>query len=222
MKRQNQAGPALLGEQPVPREFTAQEIADGMTAGTVALVDTRGVDEVHAGAVPGALSLPSLGKAATHIGWAFDPETDPAQLVVLAADAAEAAQWGDRFVRVGVDALTGFTSDLEGLPHEAPALVAPADLAALQEAEPDALLLDVRGRGEHAAGSIPGASQLNAGKVLFHQDRLPAPGTARVITFCQSGLRNTVAASALRRAGHDVVELDGSYAGWSRWGAGQV
>ena len=39
------------------------------------------------------------------------------------------------------------------------------------------------------------------------------------MTFCQSGLRNTVAASALRRAGHEVVELDGSYAAWAQWRA---
>ena len=34
------------------------------------------------------------------------------------------------------------------------------------------------------------------------------------MSYCQSGLRNSVAASALRRAVYDVVELDGSYAGW--------
>ncbi len=42
-------------------------------------------------------------------------------------------------------------------------------------------------------------------------------------TSCQRGVGKTVAASALRRAGHDVIELDGSYAGWEAWsGAGQV
>ncbi len=30
-------------------------------------------------------------------------------------------------------------------------------------------------------------------------------------------VRNSVAAIALRRAGYDVVELDGSYAGWAAW-----
>ena len=34
------------------------------------------------------------------------------------------------------------------------------------------------------------------------------------MTYCQSGVRNSVVASALRRAGVDVVELDGSYLGW--------
>jgi hydroxyacylglutathione hydrolase len=35
------------------------------------------------------------------------------------------------------------------------------------------------------------------------------------VTYCQSGVRNSVAASALRRAGYDIVELDGSYAAWA-------
>ena len=221
MKRQNTDGPALLGERPAPREVATVELSGGLADGSLALVDTRHVAEVHAGTVPGALSIPSLGKAATHIGWAFDPEADDAQLVVLAPDAATAAAYGDHFVRVGVDALTGYIPSLDGLELSAPATVAPADLAALRAQEPDAHLLDVRTRTEHAAGTVDDADQLSAGKVLFHPDDLPAKDAGRLITFCQSGLRNSVAAAALRRAGYDVVELEGSYAGWSRWAAAQ-
>ena len=83
-----------------------------------------------------------------------------------------------------------------------------------------ALLLDVRTRTEHAAGTIPGAEQLSAGRVLWHADRLPRDG--QIVTFCQSGVRNSVAASALRRAGLDVVELEGSYAGWLQETAGRA
>ena len=57
--------------------------------------------------------------------------------------------------------------------------------------------------------------------MLFHQAELPAPEAGPIVTFCQSGLRSTVAASALRRAGFDVTELDGSYAAWNRWTAEQ-
>ncbi|WP_394214091.1 rhodanese-like domain-containing protein [Brachybacterium vulturis] len=221
MKRQNKEGPALLGERPTPRAVEAEEMSRGLEDGSLALVDTRPVDEVHAGTVPGALSIPSPGKAATHIAWAFDPESDAAQLVVLAEDAETAAEYGDHFVRVGVDSLIGYLPSLEGLPSTVPPVVAPADLPALRAEDSTALLLDVRNRSEHAEGTISGAEQLSAGKVLFHQDELPAPDAGRLITFCQSGLRNSVAAAALRRAGYDVVELEGSYAGWSRWTAEQ-
>ena len=221
MKRQNQEGPALLGERTPPREVGAEELARGLEQGTVALVDTRPVAQVHAGTVPGALNIPALGKAASHIAWAFDPDTDDAELVVLAEDAATAAEYGDHFVRVGVDALTGFVPSLEGLPQSVPPVVSPAELERQRSEGTVPRLLDVRTRTEHAAGTIPGAQQLSAGKVLFHQGELPAEGEGPLVTFCQSGLRNTVAASALRRAGHDVVELDGSYAAWAQWDAAQ-
>lgn len=217
MKRQNRQGPAIMGERPTPREVTPEKLVAGLDSGDLALVDTRGVDEVHEGTVPGALSVPSLGKAATHIGWAFDPESDDAELVVLAPDAETARAYSDHFVRVGVDSLTGFIPTLDHLPSHKPETVSPAVLEELLAEEGTALLLDVRGRTEHSAGTVPGASQLSSGKVLFHQDKLPAKDAGRIVTFCQSGVRNSVASSALRRAGYDVVELEGSYAGWAAW-----
>ncbi|MGP9536637.1 MBL fold metallo-hydrolase [Brachybacterium sp. AOP43-C2-M15] len=221
MKRQNREGPSVMGERPVLRELTAQELRRGMEEGALALVDTRDVAEVHRGTVPGALSIPALGQAASHIAWAVDPETDDVELVVLAADARRAAEYGDHFVRVGVDRLIGYVTSLDALETAAPGVVSPEGLEHLRADGGTALLLDVRRRSEHAAGTIPGAAQLSAGKVLFRRDELPPREAGRVITFCQSGLRNAVASAALRRAGYDVVELEGSYAGWARWSAGQ-
>ena len=50
---------------------------------------------------------------------------------------------------------------------------------------------------------------------MWNLDQLPSDGT--IVTYCQSGVRNSVAASALRRAGYDVAELEGSYLGWTAW-----
>jgi hydroxyacylglutathione hydrolase len=38
--------------------------------------------------------------------------------------------------------------------------------------------------------------------------------SSTIVSYCQTGVRNSVAASALRRAGYDIVELDGSYTEW--------
>lgn len=217
MKRQNVLGPALLGERTLPRRVDAPEISSGMASGAIALVDTRPVDAVHQGMVPGALSIPAPGKAASHIGWAFDPESDDAEIIVLAPDAETAARIQDHFVRVGIDALGGYVTSFEGLEQSVPQRVSPADLDQLRSSRPDAVLIDVRNKSEHSAGTIPGAQQLSAGRALFHRDQLPAPAEGAVIAFCQSGMRASVAANALRRAGHEVIEVDGSYAGWSRW-----
>ncbi len=210
MKRQNKLGPAVMGPRAPLAELTADAVRAGLGADTITLVDTRPLDQVHAGTVPGSLSIPAPDKAATYGAWAYDPEADSRPLVLLAPDQDSARQLWDHLVRVGIDDVAGYVTAFDGLPLEQPATVSPADLEGMEHA----LLLDVRNRTEHAEGTVPGAEQLSAGKVLWHTDRLPREG--RIVTFCQSGVRNSVAASTLRRAGFDVVELAGSYAGWQR------
>lgn len=87
-------------------------------------------------------------------------------------------------------------------------LVDPANLADAA----DIRLVDVRSKNEHAGGHIPGATQLSGGRALWELDRLPSDG--RIVTYCQSGTRSSITASALRRAGYRVAELAGSYDAW--------
>ena len=237
MKRQNKQGPAVLGELARLTELSGEAAAARVADGDV-LADTRPVDQIHAGTVPGSLALPAKDKAATHSGWAFDPEAERnagVAMILLADDADDAGRIRDHLIRVGVDAADAFVTSLEGFDVEAPATITAEELErriaagdvvpAVPGAAPgqDGLaLLDVRNRSEHAAGTIPvsagadgddaGAAQLSAGKVAFHEDELPKDAT--LVTFCQSGLRNVVAAQALRRDGFRVVELEGSYNAW--------
>ncbi|MCB5294622.1 putative adenylyltransferase/sulfurtransferase MoeZ [Arthrobacter sp. SO3] len=137
-----------------------------------------------------------------------NPETDKNPLVLLAPNRASAQEMWDHLVRVGIDKIAGYVTSIEGLPASTPKLIQPEELAGFDAA----MVLDVRNRTEHAAGHIPGSHQLSGGRVMWNLDELPAEGT--IVSYCQSGVRNSVAASALRRAGYDVVELDGSYAAW--------
>ena len=219
MKRQNVQGPAPLGERPPLVELETAQIAQGLDDGSLVLVDVRPQHEVHRGTVAGALTVPSAAKAASFGAWAYDPESEDTPLVLLTPDAEAAEELRDHLVRVGIDRIAGYITTLEGLPHAVPATVAPADLQGFLAQHEGALLLDVRNRTEHANGHLPGSQQLNAGKVLFRQDTLPSPEAGPLVTYCQSGVRNAVAAAALRRAGFDVVELEGSYAGWASWAA---
>ncbi|SMX94330.1 hydroxyacylglutathione hydrolase [Brevibacterium casei CIP 102111] len=211
MKKQNREGPTVLGERTPIAELAIEDVAARLERDEITFVDTRPPARAHEGTVAGSLNIPDGPKSATYAAWAYDPETDSRPMVVLADD-QDAAQWfADRLLRVGIDQIAGYVTTIEGLPHFVPPLLDPADLEGFDAA----LLLDVRQRGEYADGHIPGATQLSAARVLWHQDELPGSGT--IVTYCQSGMRNTVAASALRRAGHDVVELDGSYNAWNAW-----
>jgi hydroxyacylglutathione hydrolase len=221
MKRQNKQGPALLGELSPLQRLDTTAIAEGLAAGSLVFVDTRSKDEVHQATVTGALNIPGAAKAATYGAWSYDPEAEDTALVLLAPDAEAAEEIRDHLVRVGIDAVAGYTPTLEGLPTTVPARVAPAELESFLASHQDAVLVDVRNRTEHADGHVPGSVQLNAGKVIFHPDQLPAKDAGPLVTYCQSGVRNAVAAAALRRAGYDVVELEGSYAAWNAWNARQ-
>ncbi|GAA5165349.1 MBL fold metallo-hydrolase [Ornithinimicrobium tianjinense] len=209
MKHQNKVGPALLGELSPLQEQTPEQVAGALAEDTAILVDTRHHDDVHEGTVAGSLNIPGVAKAASYGAWVYDPETERRPLVLLAADADEAEALRDHLVRVGIDTASGFVTTLDGLDLVRPPLVQPEELDGLDRA----MLLDVRNRTEYAEGHLPGAVQLSGGRVMWHLDELPEDGT--IVTYCQSGVRNSVAASALRRAGYDVVELDGSYLGWT-------
>ena len=214
MKRENREGPAVMGERPALAELSADDVVRGLEQDSITFVDTRPHTAVHEGTVAGSVNIPAGKKTASFGAWAVDPETDERPLVLLAADQESAREMWDHLVRVGIDRVAGYTTSLDGLPLTTPRRIRPAELDSFDAA----LVLDVRNKTEHADGHIPGSKQLSAGRVLWNQDQLPKDGT--IVTYCQSGVRNSVAASALRRAGFDVVELDGSYAGWSRWKAG--
>jgi len=74
-----------------------------------------------------------------------------------------------------------------------------------------ALLVDVRSRGEHANGSIPGAVNLPLDELRARARELPE---GRIIVHCQVGQRGHTAARLLTQLGRDVVNLDGGYATW--------
>jgi len=209
MKIQNRQGPEVIGAVKDLVEFTTAEVASALADDSAILLDTRHNSEVHQGTVPRSLNVPGTDKAASYGAWVYNPETENRPLILLAADEAEAAELRDHLVRVGIDRVAGFVTTLDGLNLVKPQLVSPTELDAFERV----LLLDVRNKTEFADGHIPGAEQLSGGRLMWSLDELPSEGT--IVTYCQSGVRNSVAASALRRDGYNVAELDGSYLGWA-------
>jgi hydroxyacylglutathione hydrolase len=210
MKRQNRGGPALLGARPALRRFSAAALSSEVGR-TVTLIDTRPRAVYEQDAVAGALHLPAGETFATYAAYVIDPERDDREIVLLAGDEVQAAALRDRLAYVGIDNVVGFLTDFGGLGRSAAKTVAATDLKTLG----DRFILDLRTEDEFAAGHIPGAPRLHAGRVLWHLDSLPRDHP--VVTHCQSGARSAVVSSALRAAGFDnILELQGSYLGWLR------
>jgi hydroxyacylglutathione hydrolase len=209
MKRHNRQGPALMGERSPLAELEIEAVAKDLAAGKVTFADTRSNSQVHDRGVTNALNIPAGKGTATYAAWAVDPERDPRPLVLLADGQEMAQELWDHLVRVGIDNVQGYVTGIGGLPLSSPRLIHAEEIEGFEAS----LVLDVRTKTEHTAGHIPGSQQLHGGRVLWNLDQLPGQGP--IVTYCQSGVRSSVVASTLRRAGYDVLELKGSYAAWA-------
>ena len=79
-------------------------------------------------------------------------------------------------------------------------------------------ILDVRAKSEYAAGHLPNAHQLHAGRLMTHLAELPR--AQPLVVHCQGGARSAAAASLLRAEGFtNVTELAGGYEAWARQAA---
>ena len=204
MKLHNKLGPVPLEVQPL-QEFAPDKIQHEV-GGSFILLDTRRLEAHQKGQVKSALYAPWGDSFATYAAYVVDPEADTRPVVVLASGEAQALEMRDRLRRVGVDKVVGFVRNLDDVWLEPVPSISSAEL----RAQDNPFVLDVRTKSEHEAGHITGSRQIHAGRVLWHLHELPEDEP--VVIHCQSGLRAAVAASALRSAGLEVLELAGSYA----------
>ena len=74
-------------------------------------------------------------------------------------------------------------------------------------------MLDVRTTAEYAAGHLPNATHIHAGRLLVNLERIPRDRP--VVVHCQAGARSAAAISVLRANGFEnVLDLGMGYEGW--------
>lgn len=103
-------------------------------------------------------------------------------------------------------------------PAEAWKNVSPSEAEELHK-DPQMIILDVRTPGEHKAGHIPRAVNIN----LYDKDfgeRLDALDKSKpVLVYCASGNRSVPAAKTLAAKGFDkLYHLEKGFQGWARAG----
>jgi hydroxyacylglutathione hydrolase len=206
-------------QAPVPA-LDAAALDTALARGGLVL-DARDTLEYAAGHLVGALNVPADGRFAETAGMVLRPEQD----VVVVAPHGREAEVAVRLARIGFDHVTGFLPDPEALMTERPSQVerasrlTPAQLADLLAAStgpdaPDApVVLDVRNSGERDGGYIPGSVHIPLAELARRAGELPAGRP--LVAYCGGGWRSSVAASLLRRTGHqDTSDLLGGYAAW--------
>lgn len=209
MKHDNRGFTALLGSLPTTAALDSKALRSALAAGAV-IVDTRPREEFCLQHVRGALSLPDRPNLSSRAAWFLAPETP----IVLLARPERVELLVRRLVRVGLDRIVGYVSDVAtlGLPTESLAQMT-AEQAQRRWSARDVTLLDVRQRSEFADAHIPNTTNLSAGRLAASLASVPKDRP--IVVFCAGGDRSVLAASALRAAGFaDVTNMIGGFSEW--------
>ena len=80
-------------------------------------------------------------------------------------------------------------------------------------AQPGAVLIDVRSRGEYREGHIPGSINIPLDEIGRAPATVPAKDT-QLFVYCLSGARSRQAVGQLRNMGYSNVENIGGISAW--------
>jgi rhodanese-related sulfurtransferase len=90
------------------------------------------------------------------------------------------------------------------------------DIDRFAAAHQSGVVVDVRERGEYAAGHVPGALLIPMGQLASRMDELDRSHPVYVI--CATGNRSRAMTDLLRAAGFDAANVAGGTTAWARSG----
>lgn len=200
----NAKGPTLPARPPLP--FIPDQ---GLAKQDAVMVDARPPHLFGAGHRRGALSVVGNESFAVRVGSVV-PFGSP--LVLLTDDADQASRLRDQLAVIGYDDVRGYASPLGS---------ERAGLQRIEQLDPQAvaarggdgeIVLDVREPAEWEQGHVPGALHIPFGELARRMGELPVG--RRVITYCASGIRSSLAASMLEQAGRESANMRGGFTAW--------
>src|SRR5689334_22144020 len=202
--------------------LTAAKLRSAIDAGAVVL-DARSTDDFASAHLRGALNVGFTGSMAVTAAAVCDPDD---RVVVIAypgeEDAATAHLSESGFSDVaGVFALragAAFPAKLADL-VQSTQRTSPRELEALL-ADGAVTIIDVRGKGDRACGTIPKAIEIALPDLRGRMHAIPTDKP--IVVHYAAGGRSSTAASLLRANGLvDVSDLTGGFAQWER-GSGSM
>ena len=219
MERLNLEGPPARPHRTQAHVYSADEL-DRERAGGLQIVDVREPEAFCGAHIPGALGIP-VNMLPSFAGWFLDYDRP---IAVVSEDTDSYAEAVRHLARLGYDRVTGYLGggmtawETAAKPYSCiPAIDAEEIRAQVDDGRPFTVL-DVRGIDEYEAGHVPNARHCYVGEVTDEVPDLPADGP--VVTFCGSGRRAAIAASALERVGvRQVRNCFGSMAAYRNLGA---
>ena len=214
MKRDNKVGPALLpdGKLPQPRRLQTNELATLLAAGNKTFLDLRlNRDEFMKKHLTGSLFAPMPGGKLSIVAGSYVDENAP--IILLVNDAEDIGDAVRQLVRIGYDKLEGWIPASEALALEgvtsSQKSITTCELANALASHPEAVVIDVRGAGEFAAGHVKGAKNIAYTRLAARFDEVPDAKTLYV--HCGSGQRASLAVPYLASRQREVIYVDGAF-----------
>jgi len=159
-----------------------------------------------------SINIQNNNSLANWAGWMIGYDEN----MVMIADEGNQEEITRKLMRIGLDNIKGFVTDLTDAELEKTNLV-DADTVESMKDNPDTVLVDVRGLSEFKAEHIPGAEHRFVGS--FRKSLPTDIKDKKIIIQCQSGDRATIAASFLEKNGFDkVYNYAGSFIDWKKQG----
>lgn len=157
----------------------------------------------------GTVSVELGDSFTTYLGWLLPWGS---RLTVLGSSEGDVAEAQRQLARIGIDQLGGARGSQDELaPGAARSSYAVTDFAALADrraSHPETVVVDVRQVSEWREGHVEGSHNLPLHQLLAHLHHVPA---GELWVHCQSGLRSSIAASLLARAGYPVVLVNDEF-----------
>jgi hydroxyacylglutathione hydrolase len=218
MKRQNRDGPALLGEQRVPRRLGAGELG-GLAASGATVIDTRPWAQFRAGHLSGALHAPLNSNFIPVVGSYITDDSSELSLVVEPERLDLAVRC---LARIGLDRVAAFVSPQEldsyraggGKTETTPEIDA-GELNSRWKRRGE-VVLDVRRAQEYQSGHIDGATNIAHTRLAARINEIPRDRP--VLVHCQGGGRSAFATAFLRQHGIDATNVAGGFGAWVKAG----
>jgi rhodanese-related sulfurtransferase len=180
------------------------------------VLDVRSPEAFGRGHLRGSVNVGLEGRFAEYAGDVIEDDRD----LVIVGEGVHAREARLRLARVGLDSVLGTLDQPAVALAQRPDLVdvssriTVGQLAAARAEIPDLVVLDVRGPGERAQGSVEGSLHMPLPQLRGRIGEL-SPATP-VVAYCAGGYRSSIAASLLIAHGFDdVSDLIGGYQAWA-------
>lgn len=200
MKHLNKVDRPLLTEVPKHKKLSAEEVKTAMNNG-IKLIDARNKVDFAAGFVPDSINIQGNNAFATWMGWFVNYQ----ESFMLVASDAQIEDLTRKLMRIGLDNVLGYVSDVNSLGIE----LQKSDIIEIDEfksylGKDDVQVIDIRGVAEYNTGHIAEAENIFVGTILQNLDKISKD--KQVIIHCQSGDRAAIGYSLLLKSGFKNVK----------------